>query len=304
MTMNLVERIRYRLQKQSPEDRHADEVYFAKFTPVTCSMVVYFRQKYRFRRVDFKRGYLEFRGSIALIYELESGVDVAEVPSSKIILLNLKSLLKFKRQFKRRSTTRCISIKQRAWGPSLEIQMASEDHIEQVVALYHQARHPTCVLENYEFVEKVGKGASGRVFHVVDVATRRPAALKVIDKKTLDFTPNSYRHALHERTMLKLLAGHPLILQMQYTAQTKRFLYVMTEYCEGGDLFELLTASPKPIPECDARIVAAEIIAAIDTVHRVGAMYRDVKLENILLDGDGHIRLADFVSFNPFTHRT
>lgn len=67
----------------------------------------------------------------------------------------------------------------------------------------------------------------------------------------------------------------------------------MSEYCPGGDL-RALVSSRKKLPEKEARFYLAEILVAIDELHKNGIIHRDIKLDNVLLDKDGHAKLTDF----------
>lgn len=149
-------------------------------------------------------------------------------------------------------------------------------------------------LADFDVERHVGKGASGRVYLVHDKTTKEPLALKVIEKESVYESADSYRHALDERIVLELATNHPFILDMRYAFQNRERLFLVTEYCGGGDLFEYLNKKSRPMEEVKARYIAAEILLAIEHIHKIGAVYRDLKLENVLLDEDGHIRLADF----------
>lgn len=153
-------------------------------------------------------------------------------------------------------------------------------------------RHTT--LADFEIERHVGRGASGRVYLVHDRETKEPLALKVIEKKSVYKSTQSYRHALDERIVLALGTQNPFILNMRYAFQNRDRLFLVTEFCGGGDLYDFVRNRSRPLEESKARYIAAEILLGIEHIHRMGAVYRDLKLENILLDEEGHIRLADF----------
>ena len=67
----------------------------------------------------------------------------------------------------------------------------------------------------------------------------------------------------------------------------------MSEYCHGGDLRSLVS-NKKRIPESEAKLYLAEIIVAIEELHKNGIIHRDIKLDNILIDKEGHVKLTDF----------
>eukprot|EP00172_Hildenbrandia_rubra_P003031 Plantae.Rhodophyta-Hildenbrandia_rubra.ctg4410.p1 GENE.Plantae.Rhodophyta-Hildenbrandia_rubra.ctg4410~~Plantae.Rhodophyta-Hildenbrandia_rubra.ctg4410.p1 ORF type:complete len:533 (-),score=69.84 Plantae.Rhodophyta-Hildenbrandia_rubra.ctg4410:1968-3566(-) len=149
-------------------------------------------------------------------------------------------------------------------------------------------------LSDFKIVGQVGKGASGRVYLVRDKDTGESLALKVIEKSSVYENTDAYRHALDERLVLEMACDHPFILDLRYAFQTRKRLYLVTEYCDGGDLFEFLKKRGRPFREPKARLIAAEILLALEHIHGMGVVYRDLKLENVLLDLDGHIRIADF----------
>lgn len=149
-------------------------------------------------------------------------------------------------------------------------------------------------LSDFTILRQIGKGASGRVYLVEDNRTKERLALKVIEKKTVYESDDAYRHALDERLVLQLASHHPYILHLKYAFQNARRLFLVTEYCPGGDLFDCMDKRALPLEEKVARVVAAEILLALEHIHSFGVVYRDLKLENILLDGEGHIRIADF----------
>ena len=86
---------------------------------------------------------------------------------------------------------------------------------------------------------------------------------------------------------------HRFIVRLAYAFQTFDHLYMISEYCGGGDL-RALVAKKKRLPESEARLYLAEILVAIEELHKNGIIHRDIKLDNILLDKDGHAKLTDF----------
>lgn len=149
-------------------------------------------------------------------------------------------------------------------------------------------------LSDFQILRQIGKGASGRVYLVEDLETKEKLALKVIEKKTVYESDDAYRHALDERLVLQLAGQHPYILKLRYAFQNSKRLFLITEYCAGGDLFDCMDKRAMPLDEKVAKIVAAQVLLALQHIHSFGVVYRDLKLENILLDVNGHVRIADF----------
>lgn len=162
------------------------------------------------------------------------------------------------------------------------------------MALLRCATQRAPTLHDFELITQVGKGASGRVFLVRDRLNGERLALKVIEKTSVYENDDAYRHALDERLVLEMACDHPFILNLRYAFQTDSRLYLVTEYCDGGDLFDYLKKKGKPFREAEGRRIAGEILLALEHIHSLGVVYRDLKLENVLLDLDGHVRIADF----------
>jgi serine/threonine protein kinase len=154
--------------------------------------------------------------------------------------------------------------------------------------------HPARLSE-FEVIAPIGKGAAGRVFLVRHKKTGRKMALKAIEKEGSVFdSRSSYRHAVDERAVLGLTQGQPSFVQLRYAFQTKTNIYLVTDFCDGGDLFYYLAANQCGLDEDRARFILAEIILAMERLHELDVIYRDLKPENILLDAAGHVRIADF----------
>lgn len=181
-------------------------------------------------------------------------------------------------------------------GPrSAILRFDSLEELEKWRALFFEAvSERQKNLSDFAVLRQIGKGASGRVYLVEDSRTKEQLALKVIEKKTVYESDDAYRHALDERLVLQLTSHHPYILHLRYAFQNARRLFLVTEYCPGGDLFDCMERRALPLEEKVAKIVAAEILLALEHIHSFGIVYRDLKLENILLDREGHIRIADF----------
>lgn len=95
-----------------------------------------------------------------------------------------------------------------------------------------------------------------------------------------------------ERKVLSVL-DHPFIMKMYYAFQTAEKLYLVLDYCPGGELFFHLSRYRR-FQEPVARFYAAELLLAIGHLHKNGIIYRDLKPENVLLDAYGHVKLGDF----------
>ena len=89
------------------------------------------------------------------------------------------------------------------------------------------------------------------------------------------------------------MTSHPFLLKLKYSFTTVDRLCLVTEYVNGGELYFHLKRE-RQFSEDRTKFYGAEIISAVDYLHKRAIIYRDLKLENLLLDSDGHIKIADF----------
>ncbi len=89
------------------------------------------------------------------------------------------------------------------------------------------------------------------------------------------------------------LINHPFVVKLHYAFQTTETLYFITDFLNGGELFYHLCNEIR-FSEGRAKFYAAELILALEHLHKNGIIYRDLKPENILLDSDGHLKITDF----------
>ncbi|CAM9295987.1 unnamed protein product [Sphacelaria rigidula] len=115
--------------------------------------------------------------------------------------------------------------------------------------------------------------------------------MKVLRKSNI-IKRNQVEHTKTERNVLGYVK-HPFIVGLNMAFQTRDKLFFVLDYCAGGELFFHLGKLGK-FPEARSRFYSAEITLALQHVHRLDIVYRDLKPENVLLDGEGHIRLTDF----------
>ena len=146
--------------------------------------------------------------------------------------------------------------------------------------------------EDYIILSKLGTGSFGQVFKVKlkDDSSDKVYAMKVINKNLL-IRKKQLKYAVGESSVLKQ-CDCPFIVKLYYSFQTLENLYMVEEYCPGGDLQYHLKINL--FEEEDAKFYIAEVILAIEYLHNLNIIYRDLKPENILIGEDNHVVLADF----------
>lgn len=156
---------------------------------------------------------------------------------------------------------------------------------------YPELNNSTVGLDDFEILKVIGKGSFGKVFQVKKVGEDEIYAMKVLNKSVIK-KKNQIEHTKTERNILGKI-DHPFIVGMKYAFQTRDKLYFVLDYCPGGELFYHL-GKAKKFSEERARFYAAEITLALQHLHELGIIYRDLKPENVLLTEEGHVRLTDF----------
>ena len=144
--------------------------------------------------------------------------------------------------------------------------------------------------KSFELLDSLGEGSFGKVFKVRMKSNGEIYAMKVINKNFL-IKNHQLRYAITECNVLKQVSS-PFILSLHYSFQTEKNLYMIIDYCPGGDLnFHIIQ---NVFEEEEAKFYIAELILGIEQLHKLNIIYRDLKPENILINSDNHIKLADF----------
>ncbi|KAM9707324.1 MAP/microtubule affinity-regulating kinase 3a isoform 16-T16 [Menidia menidia] len=150
---------------------------------------------------------------------------------------------------------------------------------------------------NYRLLKTIGKGNFAKVKLARHIPTGREVAIKIIDKTQLN--PNSLQKLFREVRIMKIL-NHPNIVKLFEVIETERTLYLVMEYASGGEVFDYLVAHGR-MKEKEARAKFRQIVSAVQYCHQKHIVHRDLKAENLLLDADMNIKIADFGFSNEFT---
>ncbi len=141
-------------------------------------------------------------------------------------------------------------------------------------------------LQNYRFQKILGHGRDGRVLLAQDKRDGKLVAIKVLERK-------GGESALAEEVQMLAQVDHPSIVKYYTSFQTAKYLYIVMEYCSGGDLFDKALEQGK-FSESEAASIITEILRGINHCHHRGLVHRDIKPENIMISAEGKIKIIDF----------
>ncbi|KAM9733527.1 serine/threonine-protein kinase SIK3 homolog isoform 1-T1 [Menidia menidia] len=158
-------------------------------------------------------------------------------------------------------------------------------------------RPPPARVGHYEIERTIGKGNFAVVKLATHIITKEKVAIKIVDKTQLD--DENLKKIFREVQIMKLLK-HPHIIRLYQVMETERMIYLVTEYASGGEIFDHLVAHGR-MAEKDARKKFKQIVAAVHFCHCRNIVHRDLKAENLLLDHNLNIKIADFGFSNMFS---
>ncbi|XP_076015821.1 protein kinase C theta type [Genypterus blacodes] len=176
-------------------------------------------------------------------------------------------------------------------GPSDRSLAAGADE-EPLYAVPRKEHQPRFTVDDFILHKMLGKGSFGKVFLAELKRSGQFFAVKAL-KKDVVLMDDDVECTMVERRVLSLAWEHPFLTHLHCTFQTKENLFFVMEYLNGGDLMFHIQSCHK-FDLTRSTFYAAEIICGLQFLHSKGIVYRDLKLDNVLLDSEGHIKIADF----------
>jgi serine/threonine protein kinase len=157
---------------------------------------------------------------------------------------------------------------------------------------YKRIQRMKLTSDRFNFLKPIGRGSFGDVWLVMDKTTHEYFAMKVLQKCDI-IASSQIPCAQNEREILSMSTNQQWIVKLVYSFQDTDHLYLVMEFVQGGDLMTALIKNDI-FPEKTAQFFAGEIALAVNSVHQLGYLHRDLKPDNVLIDINGHIKLTDF----------
>lgn len=141
----------------------------------------------------------------------------------------------------------------------------------------------------YSLGKTIGAGGFAKVKIATHIASGEKVAIKIMEKSLLK---NDLPRVYQEIKALQVLS-HPHICQLYQVIESETHVFLVMEYCCGGELFDHIVLKEK-LEEAEAKVFFRQIVAAVAYCHRLGFAHRDLKPENILLDSEQNLKIVDF----------
>ena len=165
------------------------------------------------------------------------------------------------------------------------------DEINQIESQKSRKIREKQTIREYESLKIIGRGAFGEVHVCREIKTGKIYAVKKIKKDVL-LQKNQVIHIRSEQQIMSKIKS-PWIVDLKASFQEDDYLFLVMEFCQGGDFMNLLIKKDI-LTEKEAKFYIAELILAVESIHTLNCIPRDIKPDNILIDKNGHIKLSDF----------
>ncbi|KAL5527578.1 CBK1 [Sanghuangporus baumii] len=223
-----------------------------------------------------------------------AGFSEEAVPKAKAAQLKLEHFYKVAVESAIERNQRRVELERRLQTDNTMTDERKQRQLQQLgkkESTFLRLRRTRLGLDDFRTVKVIGKGAFGEVRLVQKTDTGKIYAMKTLKKDEM-LKKDQLAHVRAERDVLAE-SNSPWVVQLFYSFQDTSYLYLIMEFLPGGDLMTMLIKYDT-FSEDVTRFYIAECVLAIEAVHKLGFIHRDIKPDNILIDKDGHIKLSDF----------
>ncbi|KAL4475194.1 hypothetical protein ABPG72_018851 [Tetrahymena utriculariae] len=167
--------------------------------------------------------------------------------------------------------------------------VTSEQQTKKQKRMAKQRVHVT--LQSFELLNVIGEGKFGTVLLVKKKDSGKLFAMKIIKKSII--RKRQFAHRIIQEKDILAFCNNNFITKLHYSFQNQNNLFLILDYCSGGDLFNYISKK-NTFSEKDAKFYAAQIVLMLEYLHSQNIVYRDLKPENILIEKNGYLKLGDF----------
>eukprot|EP00658_Telonema_sp_P-2_P006827 TRINITY_DN12576_c0_g1_i1.p1 TRINITY_DN12576_c0_g1~~TRINITY_DN12576_c0_g1_i1.p1 ORF type:complete len:450 (-),score=126.75 TRINITY_DN12576_c0_g1_i1:22-1371(-) len=226
----------------------------------------------------------------------DSAAMSAEASRTNTVMMYLENYYMNLRQDLDQRTRRWEDFNQKAEAVSDQEKAAMKQELVDGEIKHLRRRRQRLTENNFEMVDIIGRGAFGVVLLCRKKDDGQVFAMKKL-KKSRMLDKHQVLHCRAERNILAS-ADNPWVVKLHHSFQDHEFLYLVMEYLPGGDTMELLMKEDT-FPNDWVQFYIAETVQAVNTVHSMDYIHRDLKPDNLLLDAQGHLKLSDFGLCKP-----
>ena len=297
-TLVITENAIYNIKKSQVKRRIAlEKLESITISTTSSEFVLHIKDEYDYRYLSYERR-SEIIETILFILcnirKLCTAFKIYEVDA-----INLNQVMTTQANFKDKKLVRPPDAKAKIMNlDSFKVQEQAEtqrvtDMRKRTTMLYTNTKNDLCeiCLDDFELLKVLGKGAFGKVVLAQKKETKKYFAIKILMKKKI-VEMDQMEHTKAEKMILQHI-NHPFLVGLDYAFQTDEKLYFVLQFMQGGELFQHLRKQ-KRFSEQQAKFYAACITLGIGHLHNKNYIYRDLKLENLLLDDKGYVMLTDF----------
>ena len=289
----------YNLKKSAIQRRIPyDKLESISKSKLSSEFILHIKSEYDYRFLSFNRRNEIIEKILYIMCEIKKLCTVFKV--YEVDMINLGSVMTTHSQFKNKKVIRpsedCAIIMN--LEKFMDYERKEEERVTELrkrtTILFAKEKKesiPDICLDDFELLKLLGKGAFGKVILSQKKSNQKLYAIKILKKKDV-IENDQLEHTKAEKAILQHM-NHPFLVGLEYAFQTEAKLYFVLEFMQGGELFQHLRKA-KRFSEKQAKFYACCIILALGHMHNKNCLYRDLKLENILLDTNGYAKLTDF----------